>query len=218
MPLENERRIDMTSLKALAHPLRVQLLDALSAYGPATASALAERFGESSGATSYHLRQLEKHGFVREDTSRGVGRERWWERVPQPISVEVDADTDPAQRAASELVLGEWQRTRTQRLQQFINRGLDDVGMEWLNASAVMTSNVQLTKEQSTELIKELSVVLNEYVKKYRGQKADGARPFQIHLDVFPLVDGAVQRPEMTGTDVGGSDQNQTTAPKGQAQ
>jgi DNA-binding transcriptional ArsR family regulator len=65
VPLEGAR------LKALAHPLRVQLLDALSTYGPATASALGERLGESSGATSYHLRQLEKSGFVREDAARG---------------------------------------------------------------------------------------------------------------------------------------------------
>jgi DNA-binding transcriptional ArsR family regulator len=211
-PLENERTIDMTSLKALAHPLRVQLLDALSAYGPATASALAEKFGESSGATSYHLRQLEKHGFVREDATRGVGRERWWERVPQPIALLVDDSTDPAQRAASELVVTEWQRTRTQRLQQFLSRGLEDVGMEWVNSGAVMTSNVQLTKEQSAELVKKLSVVLDETVKKYRGQKADGARPFQIHIDVFPLIDGAVQRPDVSASDVGGSGKNQSKA------
>jgi DNA-binding transcriptional ArsR family regulator len=216
-PLENERTIDMTSLKALAHPLRVQLLDALSAYGPATASALAEKFGESSGATSYHLRQLEKHGFVREDATRGVGRERWWERVPQPIALLVDDTTDPAQRAASELVVAEWQRTRTQRLSQFLSRGIEDVGMEWVNSGAVMTSNVQLTKEQSAELVKQLSVVLDDYIKKYRGQKADGARPFQIHVDVFPLIDGAVQRPELAAEDVGGSEKNQRTAKEGKA-
>jgi DNA-binding transcriptional ArsR family regulator len=221
-PLENERTIDMTSLKALAHPLRVQLLDALSAYGPATASALAERFGESSGATSYHLRQLEKHGFVREDATRGVGRERWWERVPQPIAVLVDDTTDPAQRAASELVVAEWQRSRTQRLSQFLSRGIEDVGMEWVNSGAVMTSNIQLTKEQSAELVKQLSVVLDDYVKKYRDQKADGARPFQIHVDVFPLIDGAVQRPHLSGSDLSGSDlsgseKTQRKAKKGKA-
>jgi DNA-binding transcriptional ArsR family regulator len=207
----------MTSLKALAHPLRVQLLDALSAYGPATASALAERFGESSGATSYHLRQLEKHGFVREDATRGVGRERWWERVPQPITLEVDENTDAAERAASELVLGEWQRTRNQRLQQFLQHGLEEVGSEWVKAGAVMTSNVQLTKEQSTELVKQLSLVIDGYVKQFRGQKVDGARPFQVHIDVFPIIDGAVQRPDLTPSDVSGSRENQSKEKEGKA-
>ena len=73
-PTRRGRDLDMESLKALSHPLRVQLLDALSVYGPATASGLAERLGESSGATSYHLRQLERHGFVRELQARGTGR------------------------------------------------------------------------------------------------------------------------------------------------
>ena len=213
---DNERTIDMTSLKALAHPLRVQLLDALSAYGPATASALAERFGESSGATSYHLRQLEKHGFVREDASRGVGRERWWERVPQPINLEPNENTDASERAATDLVVGEWQRTRSQRLQQFLAHGLEEVGSEWVKAAGVMTSNVQLTKEQSAELVRDLSIVMDQHLKKYRGQKTDGARPFQIHVDVFPLIDGVVQRldlsPGGTPGDVGGSAQNQSKA------
>jgi DNA-binding transcriptional ArsR family regulator len=64
------------SLKALARPLPVQILDVLSTYGAQTASGLAERLGESSGATSYHLRQLERHAFVREVEGRGTARER----------------------------------------------------------------------------------------------------------------------------------------------
>ena len=199
---ENRERasIDLTALKALAHPLRVQLVEALSAYGPATASALADRLGESSGATSYHLRQLEKHGFVRDDATRGTGRERWWERVPQSINVELERDADPAERAASELVLGEWQRSRERRLHEFLAHGVDDLGAEWMKASTVSTSNLPLTKEQSTALVAELSAVLDRYRELYRGQRAEGARPFQIHADVFPLVDGVVQVGDVSGS------------------
>jgi len=82
-----QRSLDMTSLRALAHPLRVRMLDVLSTYGPQTASGLAERLGESSGSTSYHLRQLAQHDFIREVADRGNARERWWERVPGGISV-----------------------------------------------------------------------------------------------------------------------------------
>jgi DNA-binding transcriptional ArsR family regulator len=195
-----DRALDLTALKAFAHPLRVQLVDELSAYGPSTASALAERLGESSGATSYHLRQLEKHGFVREDPSRGTGRERWWERVPQPINVELERDADPAQRAASELVLGEWQRSRERRIREFLAHGADDLGTEWRKASAVSTTNFSLTKEQSAALVAELLEVVDRYRDQYRGQRTEGARPFQIQVDVFPLIDGVVQ----VG-DVGGS-------------
>ncbi|WP_395640333.1 ArsR/SmtB family transcription factor [Pseudolysinimonas sp.] len=195
--------IDLTALKGLAHPLRVQLLDELSAYGPSTASALAERLGESSGATSYHLRQLEKHGFVQEDASRGVGRERWWERVPQPINLEIERDADPVQRAASELVVGEWQRSRERRLHEFLAHGVEDLSDDWIKASTVSTANLPLTKEQSGALVTELTAVFDRYHALYRGQVAEGARPFQIHLDVFPLLDGVVQVADVR--DVGGS-------------
>lgn len=195
-----ERVMDLTALKALAHPLRVQLVEELSAYGPSTASALADRLGESSGATSYHLRQLEKHGFVREDATRGVGRERWWERVPQSINVEIEPDADPAERAAGELVLGEWQRSRERRIREFMVHGAEDLGAEWMKASTITTSNFPLTKEQSSALVAELSAVLEKYRELYRGQRAEGARPFQIQVDVFPLIDGVVQVGDVSGS------------------
>src|ERR671932_2725663 len=93
------RTLDAGGLRALAHPLRVQLFNLLSFYGPATATTLAGRVGESSGSTSYHLRQLERHGLVREDTTRGNARARWWERVPGPIMIGSHEDRAPATRS-----------------------------------------------------------------------------------------------------------------------
>src|SRR6478609_4808175 len=66
------------ALKGLAHPLRLKLLAELNARGSATASQLGTALGESSGSTSYHLRQLHRHGFVEEDVEQGTGRERVW--------------------------------------------------------------------------------------------------------------------------------------------
>jgi len=222
-PMERPAPLDLGALKGLAHPLRVAIVDSLSAYGPATASALAERLGESSGATSYHLRQLEKHGFVREDTSRGTARERWWERTPRPISIQFDEDDEPALREAQEVIIGEWQRTRARRLGDYLARGTTDLEPEWVDSGASTTSNLPLTLEQSAELIEELALVLHRFEERYRGQRKAGARPFQIHLDVFPLMDGEVQRedaespaatpsdhpvpPSEDAADVGGSEQ-----------
>ncbi|MBW8766480.1 MAG: helix-turn-helix transcriptional regulator, partial [Geodermatophilales bacterium] len=56
----------------------MSLLAALRMDGPSTATHLAERLGESSGSTSYHLRQLAAFGFVEEVPGEGDGRERWW--------------------------------------------------------------------------------------------------------------------------------------------
>jgi DNA-binding transcriptional ArsR family regulator len=69
---------DPRKLRALAHPLRLRILGILRSDGPSTATRLAAQTGESSGSTSYHLRQLAAYGFVVPDTGAGKGKERWW--------------------------------------------------------------------------------------------------------------------------------------------
>jgi len=73
-------------LKALAHPARNKILERLQVYGPATATDCAAVAGMSPSACSYHLRMLERYGFVEaghaEDArDRGDGRERVWRAV-----------------------------------------------------------------------------------------------------------------------------------------
>ena len=188
-----DRRIDMDSLKGLAHPLRVSLLDALSTYGAATASGLAERLGESSGATSYHLRQLAKHGFVREIDGRGSGRERWWERVPGSISLNSWALPDTAAaRSASNLVMAEWERNRSKLLNDFLAHGTDDLPKAWLEVTNIATSNLHLTLEQLTDVNARLEAALDSVVDSYRGLRDPGSRPVQLHINLFPVLDGTV--------------------------
>ncbi|TBN57070.1 ArsR family transcriptional regulator [Glaciihabitans arcticus] len=196
------RIVDMEGLKALAHPLRVKILDTLSTYGEFTASGLGERLGESSGATSYHLRQLEKHKFVREVQGRGTGRERWWERVPGGIMVgSPSEESTPSERAASKLVLREWMVNRRIVLDDFLNNGDDVLSQAWMEASVVSMSNLNLTREQASDLSTRLQGVLDEFVVAYRGQKVPGARPVQTHINVFPVIDGT-QVPETTSKEV----------------
>src|SRR5690625_6990694 len=79
---------DLDTLRAFVHPLRIRLLGALRLHGAATASELARRLGESSGATSYHLRQLERFGFVADDDQQPSRRERRWRAVHELTSWE----------------------------------------------------------------------------------------------------------------------------------
>jgi len=185
------RQLDMESLKALAHPLRVQIVDVLSTYGSFTASGLAERLGESSGATSYHLRQLEKHGFVREVPDKGTARERWWERVPGAISLNgSDLDDSPASRAASKTVAREWERSRSAALDQFQERGSDELPPPWSDSGVLTTINMRLTPEQLADLVGRWEEFIDPFVTRYRGQNPPGSRPVQLHFNAFPLVDG----------------------------
>ncbi|MCD2440894.1 helix-turn-helix domain-containing protein [Agromyces sp. SYSU K20354] len=180
------------SLKSLAHPLRVRIYDELSAYGPLTASGLAERLGESSGATSYHLRQLERAGLIREDTARGKGRERWWERVPGSIAIP-DARSLPAgsaERLAVKLVEDEWFRSREQNFREFVAEGEAVFGPEWLDIATSDTINLRLTPEQLSALVADLDVVFMKFIDAYKRTPSPGSRPVQIHLNAFPLVRG----------------------------
>jgi DNA-binding transcriptional ArsR family regulator len=74
-----ERNVpDVETLRAVAHPIRNKLLALLRYEGPATASQLGRRLGESSGSTSYHLRQLARYGFVEEDAEQPNRRDKRW--------------------------------------------------------------------------------------------------------------------------------------------
>ncbi|MFE9724912.1 helix-turn-helix domain-containing protein [Streptomyces sp. NPDC005794] len=149
--LDPER--DPAALKALTHPLRLRLLGLLRLHGPATASELAVRTGESSASTSYHLRVLAKYAFVGEAEHRD-GRERRWQAVHSVTSADNAAMlADPAGRAM--LVLG--RRRQVEHLQQTMEQHEADIdagrlGEEWHDASGVDDLMPRLTPESLREL------------------------------------------------------------------
>lgn len=75
---ERHALVTPTNVQALAHPIRMAILQLLRVDGPSTSTALGTRLGHSSGVTSYHLRVLADAGLVTEDASLGNRRERWW--------------------------------------------------------------------------------------------------------------------------------------------
>ena len=74
------RRVsDAKTFRALAHPVRMALIELLVLSGPLTATEAGERIGESPTTCSFHLRQLARYGFV-EEAGGGKGRARPWKR------------------------------------------------------------------------------------------------------------------------------------------
>ncbi len=183
-----DRVLDSGALRALAHPLRVKIYDILSQYGPQTASSLAERLGESSGSTSYHLRALAKHDLIREAEDRGTARERWWERPVGGVSFASPAAmTTPAGRAATQVVMNEFLRNRNDQLLEFVNRGIDGADELWQEGTLVSTATARLTPEQSKELALKIMALIDEAVDNYRNQTGENVRPVTIRADLFPL-------------------------------
>ena len=83
--------------RTLANPLRRRILGHLQQHREANSTSLARALGESTGTTSYHLRQLAEQGFVEEIPEKSAGRERWWRALPFHIEM-----PDPAKMAAAE--------------------------------------------------------------------------------------------------------------------
>jgi DNA-binding transcriptional ArsR family regulator len=194
----NDRDVDLAGLKALAHPLRVEIFDALSTYGSFTASGLAERLGESSGATSYHLRQLEKHGFVREVDGKGTSRERWWERTPGALNIgSEDATATPAGRSAATMIFRQLRYNEDRMLSDFVDRAVDELPKEWLDGAAIATMNTRLTAEQMRKFVAEVVAVTDKYVAPFKNQDVPGSRPIHVVFHAFPVIDGDEVPPDV---------------------
>ncbi|WP_282695589.1 helix-turn-helix domain-containing protein [Streptomyces sp. CC208A] len=180
------RMLDPRSLRGLAHPLRIQLLRTLRHQGPATASRLAERLGESSGATSYHLRQLAAHGFVEDDPALGKGRERWWKAVQQGISWDESLyhDPDPEVRGAADLLLHEVATNHTQELSTWIATR-DDWPDGWAGASDMSDFTLRLPPGALRELTARMHALIDEYRDAPEAEAPDAAR-VRLHLHAFP--------------------------------
>lgn len=198
------RTVGVDSLKALAHPLRVQIIEVLSMHGEQTSSSLAERLGESSGATSYHLRQLEKHGYVREVADRGTGRERWWERVPGPIQIgSPELDENAASRAATRVIMREWLHHREAGVREIVDRGMEELALPWRESIALHSASLHITAEQLCELNEAVIEFITGFTEKYRGQRVPGSRPVQVQYYGFPVLDGIeIPHPHTPDSDV----------------
>jgi DNA-binding transcriptional ArsR family regulator len=181
------------ALRALAHPLRIRILDLLPIRGPLTASKLGEIVGESSGSTSYHLRQLAKHGLVREVEGKGTARERWWERTPGGFSISSAGKDSPAGRQTAEAVNMEFLRLRNERVLAFARVGqeADEETLEsWLGSATFVTVNKWATREQAKAVVEAWERFSAEHLDPLSRQEGEpGTVPFEIHFDVFPTLD-----------------------------
>jgi DNA-binding transcriptional ArsR family regulator len=188
-PLEPAVQVtDVRALRALAHPLRSRLLGRLRIDGPSTASQLGRAIGESSGATSYHLRQLAAYGFVEEIEGQGTARERWWRArhrmtswqaadvVAQEGGAEVEDEMTRMQLDQHARVLNAW------RAQQ------DELDPAWTAGASLNDYALRLSPDQARALAAELDAVLTRWMDEHptTAQPATGDL-VAVLLDVVPL-------------------------------
>ena len=186
---ENAQVKDVRTLKAFTHPLRMQILDYLSDREAATSTTLAQHLDESTGQTSYHLRQLEKFGFVEEVAGKGTGRERWWRSKGLNVAPE-DAKALAQQSPLLRTVAQRQTAERAEKLSDFQGRLADEDG-EWVEAAAMSTMSTSLTPAELAAFRDEMWDVAERHTDAAKRRREagdiDGRRRVRIHFDAFPL-------------------------------
>ena len=182
---------DAADLKALAHPLRMDLLESLVLDGPRTATQLAAELGSSPSNCSWHLRKLAEHGFVTEVA--GVsGRNRPWQASSTGLDwgeASQEPESSAAGHALTDLMLTrELQRLRAAREAE----GL--LAPEWREASTVVQSALWLTAEEAQQVSAQLKELMLTHFERleHPERRPDGAR-------LMSLVGWLVPRPEPGG-------------------
>lgn len=181
---ERDLVLDGPSLRALAHPVRVQLVGLLRRNGPSTASRLAEVLGLNSGATSYHLRQLADTGLIAEADDLGNRRDRWWKAVYRSTYFERSSlESDPE---AAAVYLQAIASAYAERLIEFATT-FPTLPETWDDTATMSDFRLRLTAEEAQALNNDLVDVIARYRRD--DDVADGttAAPDQAELVVVQL-------------------------------
>ena len=188
---ETAKAIELTpaSLKALVHPLRIGMLGILRADGPATSSDLARKLETNTGATSYHLRQLERHGFVVEVLDMGTTRQRFWQAAHDYSILErsrMKADADALVLIDEVMRLGS--RLRESEVAEWIE-SQDEWGSAWTDASASDDYLLRLTRSELAELVGDIRALIEPLMARAGGDAPEAAEAIRVHLVAFPISD-----------------------------
>ena len=190
-----EPPIDITdpiAMRALAHPLRLQLLRLLKEEGPSTATRLAAACHESSGATSFHLRQLAKYGFIQDIPRRGNGRERWWRarsghfRFSAPASANSDYD------AAASLLRSRILDQNAASLAEFLEHE-PELEAAWRDATLFGNTTTYLTLPEMDEISARVFELLHAFSRQDPDTRPPAAR--RVRFILYGLPEASAPRP-----------------------
>jgi DNA-binding transcriptional ArsR family regulator len=178
---------DARTMRALAHPVRIALLEMLSLEGAMTATEVGERISESPTTCSFHLRQLAKYGFV-EEAGGGKGRARPWQMSTVGIQLagaHDDPDTQLAEGALLRMIRDrQLDRYRTWR------ESKTSYPRQWQEAADDSEYVLFLTAEELKQLSDELSGLLQT---RFQDRVANpslrpaGSLPVELLVISYPI-------------------------------
>jgi DNA-binding transcriptional ArsR family regulator len=187
MAFEGPRELtDPRAMRAMAHPVRLALMEALNDAGTLTATQAAERVGESPSNCSFHLRQLAKYGFV-EEAPGGTGRQRPWRTVHTGMrvtDVQEDPETALAAGMLAQVVSERWlERARVGLAQRSAQPD------EWRRVTGVDQFTLYVTPEEMKAFNDEILGLLDRYRERIAdpSKRPEGSRPIE-HVSFYYVV------------------------------
>jgi DNA-binding transcriptional ArsR family regulator len=177
---------DPKTLRALTHPVRLALLEALALEGPLTATAAGELIGESPTTCSFHFRQLAKYGFV-EEAASGPGRLRPWKIVNVGMrfsDVTEDAETSVAAKSLERMVFDR----ALGRLSHFINTK-SRFPKAWQEAAQNIETILWVTPAELEEVNLEVMAIFNRFIDRISdaSTRTEGSLPVEALMFAYPV-------------------------------
>jgi DNA-binding transcriptional ArsR family regulator len=173
---------DPRTMRALAHPTRIALLEVLSREGELTASRAAEMLDESPGNMSWHLQTLAKYGYV-EEAGGGKGRSRPW-RITSVSNRFQTATEDPEIEAAGEALESTWADRAYTQLRQWWSRR-SSYPYAWREAAFASDALGYLTAEEMGDVGEEIVALFSRYRDRVLDKELRPAEARPVKLVAF---------------------------------
>lgn len=173
---------DPQAIRALAHPLRLDLLEVLAADGPATAAQCGRTLGVPQANCSFHLRQLAKYGYVEEAAPGPDKRERQWRVVsPRPVIRLDSGDNALLRREIERVVLDR----ETNAIRAYAERDTTE-SEEWKGSLGLVTALLAVTPAEADQLRQQWKALLQPYLDRGPTDQP-GTRHVRYLLAATPL-------------------------------
>ena len=174
---------DPRALTAVAHPVRLGILELLTLEGAMTASQLAERLDESPANCSWHLRKLAEHDLI-EEADGGTGRQRPWQLRAIGLSWgagDAGAEERRAGDALSRVMLQRW-------ADRFLDATERAEG-EWRDAASVTQTMGYLTAAELEEVNRQVTEIIRGFEDRIEDpdRRPVGARLVELVAFASPV-------------------------------
>ena len=175
---------DPRALRALAHPVRLALLELLATGGPLTATEAGAQLGESPSNCSFHLRTLARYGFVAEATG-GRGRQRPWRRINPGVTIATD-ELDPDDRPTGAALIDLLHAREAARLATW-TAVEHTFPAAWRSAAVDHHALVHVTAAELATLGSAIQQLLRQYTGREPGSRPADAMPVALVVHGVPI-------------------------------